>query len=136
MQWLVHKKTIVLDSATMDMRKITDLKAINRLLANPNPLAGTNGEELNRLIRAGRLMALNSLAGHKNHWGSSPPEALGYMRPGAENYIYNAPRYYPFGEEFLRKAIDLYGNPGSPSDIAFIQDEMEELSNFPNIVLY
>lgn len=136
MQWLVNKKTIVVDSTTMEMRKITDLKAINRLLANPNPLEGSNGEEIHRLIQEGSLMSLNSLAGHKNHWGFSPPKALGFIRPGAENYIYNAPRYYPFGEDFLRKAIQLYQNPSSPSDVAIIQDEMDEISHFSDIVLY
>lgn len=136
MQWLVNKKTIVVDSTTMEMRKITDLKAINRLLANPNPLEGNNGDEIHRLIQEGSLMSLNSLAGHKNHWGFSPPKALGFIRPGAENFIYNAPRYYPFGEELLRKAIELYQNPSSPSDVAIIQDEMEEISNFNDIVLY
>ena len=136
MQWIVHKKTIVVDSSTMEMRKITDLKALNRLLASPNPLEGSNGEEIHRLIKEGKLMSLNSLAGHKNHWGFSPPKALGFIRPGADNYIYNAPRYYPFGEELLRKAIQLYQNSSSPSDVAIIQDEMEEISNFPNIVLY
>lgn len=136
MQWLVHKKTIVVDSTSMEMRKITDLKALNRLLASPDPLEGGNGEEVHRLIKEGSLMSLNSLAGHKNHWGFSPPKALGFIRPGADNYIYNAPRYYPFGEELLRKAIELYQNSSSPSDVAIIQDEMEEISNFPNIVLY
>jgi len=136
MQWLVHKKSIVVDSTSMEMRKITDLKALNRLLASPDPFEGSDGEELHRLIKEGTLMSLNSLAGHKNHWGFSPPKALGFIKPGAENYIYNAPRYYPFGEELLRKAIQLYQNSSSPSDVAIIQDEMDEISNFPNIVLY
>ncbi|ADI38874.1 putative uncharacterized protein [Waddlia chondrophila 2032/99] len=136
MQWLVHKKTLVVDSSTMEMRKISDLKALNRLLANPDPLEGSNGEDIHHLIKEGGLMSLNSLAGHKNHWGFSPPKTLGFIRPGAENYIYNAPRYYPFGEELLRKAIQLYKNSSSPSDVAIIQDEMDEISNFPNIVLY
>src|SRR5690606_8087270 len=92
MQWLVHKKTLVVDSSTMEMRKISDLKALNRLLANPDPLEGSNGEDIHHLIKEGGLMSLNSLAGHKNHWGFSPPKTLGFIRPGAENYIYNAPR--------------------------------------------
>jgi len=136
MQWLVHKKSIVVDSTSMEMRKITDLKALNRLLASPDPFEGSDGEELHRLIKEGTLMSLNSLAGHKNHWGFSPPKALGFIKPGAENYIYNAPRYYPFGEELLTKAIQLYQNSSSPSDVAIIQDEMDEISNFPNIILY
>ncbi len=136
MQWLIHKKTIVIDSNSMEMRKITDLKALNRLLANPNPLEGANGDEISRVLREGELMSLNSLAGHKNHWGYSPPKALGFIRPGAENYIYNAPRYYPFGEALLRKAVDLYLNPGNSSDVSILQDEMDMISNFPDVVLY
>lgn len=136
MQWLIHKKTLVIDSNSMEMRKITDLKELNRLLANPNPLEGANGDEISRILRGGGLMSLNSLAGHKNHWGYSPPKALGFIRPGAENYIYNAPRYYPFGEELLTKAINLFHNPGNSSDVSILQDEMSMISNFPDIVLY
>lgn len=136
MQWVVHKKTIIIDSEAMEMRKITDLRALNRLLTNPSPLEGSNGDEITRVLKEGSVMSLNSLAGHKNHWGYSPPKALGFIRPGAENYIYNAPRYYPFGEELLRKAIHLFQNQASPSDVSILQEEMDEISNFNDIVLY
>lgn len=136
MQWLVHKKTILIDSESMQMHKVTELKALNRLLANPDPLEGSNGEEIRRLINEGRLMSLNSLSGHKNHWGFSPPKALGFIRPGAENYIYNAPRYYPFGEELLSKAVHIYETPSSPGDVSLIQSKMEDISKFIDIVLF
>lgn len=136
MQWLINKKTIVIDSTSMEMRKITDLKKLNRLLANPNPFEAKNGAEISRVIKEGSLMSLASLAGNKNNWGFIPPKALAFVRPGAENYIYNAPRYYPFGETILRTALSLNHHNTNGTETSSLQEELEELSNFPDIVLY
>ncbi|NGX42218.1 MAG: hypothetical protein K940chlam7_00495 [Chlamydiae bacterium] len=136
LQWLIHKKTIVIDSTAMEMRKITDLKELNRLLTNPTPLEGNSGLEISRTIKEGKLMPLDSLAGNKNHWGFISPKTLGYIRPGAENYIYNAPRFYPFGETLLNRAINLHMNPSSSEDVSELQEDMSEISKFPDIVLY
>jgi hypothetical protein len=136
LQWLVHKKAMVVDSSAMEMRKITDLKKLNRLLANPNPLEGKNGVEISKVVKEGTLLSLASLSGNNNHWGFPPPKALAYIRPGAENFIYNAPRYYPFGESFLRKAVSLSDNDVTSSEVSSLQDEMNELSKFPDLVLY
>lgn len=135
-QWFAYRKTIVIDSQSMEMRKIGDLKTLNRLLTNPHPLEDKNGEEITRVLKGSSLMSLSSLAGYENLWGFTPPKALGFIRPGAENYIYNAPRYYPFGEELLKKAIQLYQNPSSSTDVALLQEEMEEISKFSDIALY
>ncbi len=136
MQWIIHKKTLAIDSNAMELRKIADLKELNRLLANPDPLEDKNGAEVSRVLKEGTLMSLSSLTGQKNHWGFSPPKALGFFRPGAENNIYNAPRYYPFGEDFLRKAVHLYHNTSAHEDVSLLQDDMEEISRFSDIVLY
>lgn len=136
LQWLVNKKTIVLDSISMEVRKIADLKNLNRLLATPSPLEGLNGDEISRTVGAGSLMSLSSLSGKLNHWGFAPPKALGLIRPGAENYIYNGPRYYPLGESLLKKAMLISQDPGASADVSMLQEELEEISKFPDLVLY
>ncbi len=40
LQWLISRETILLDSRTMELHKIRDLRALNRLLADPRPLEG------------------------------------------------------------------------------------------------
>ncbi|MGA8164122.1 MAG: FHA domain-containing protein [Waddliaceae bacterium] len=136
LQWLLNKATIVIDSATMELRKISDIKNLNRLLSNPNPLEGKNGVEISRVIKGGKRMQPASLGGKKNQWGFSPPKALGFIRPGAQYYIYNAPRYYPLGESLLKKALLLNQNPENIDEIPALQAEIKEISQFRDIVLY
>lgn len=136
LQWLINKTTIIIDSSTMDIRKVADIKHLNKLLANANPLEGKNGLEVSRLIREGTLMSLHCLSGNKNLWGFAPPRALSLTRPGSENSIYNAPRYYPFGEPILLRAVELSRSPGNSSDVTLLQEELKSLEHFPNIVLY
>ncbi len=135
-QWIIHKKAIVIDSRNMELRKISDLKNLNRLLANQNPLSGANGDEVSKLVKQGKIMSLASLAGKKNRWGFSPPKGLAASRPGAENYVYNAPRFFPFGESVVNKAIELKKTPPSQEQAYEFQQEVESLMQFPNLVLY
>lgn len=135
-QWIIHKKAIVIDSKYMEIRKISDLKTLNRLLANPNPLAGGNGEEISRLVKQGKLMSLTSLAGKKNRWGFIPPKGISSQKQGAENYIYNAPRYYPLGESLLERAILIGQSKDKNYDTLLFKQDLELISQLPNIVLY
>jgi len=136
LQWLVHKKTIVIDSSMMEIRKMTDLKQLNRLLAEPNPFSEKTGAEISQVIKEGSLMSLASLSGKKNNWGFDPPKTLAFIRPGAENYIYNAPRYYPFGEKILQNAAALTSSSVTSAEVSAFQEEFSELQRFPNMVLY
>jgi hypothetical protein len=138
-QWVLPREAIVVDSKAMELRKMTDLKALNRLLLNPNPLdgsldgSGTN--EVSELIKQGELMRLTSLASKLHKQGFNPPKALALLRPGAENLIYNAPRYHRFGEHFLRKAMQLVAS-GNNDEISSLQSEIESFSKYPDIVFY
>jgi hypothetical protein len=135
-QWIIHKKAIVIDSKFMEIRKISDLKTLNRLLATPNPLAGNNGEEISRLVKQGSLMPLTSLAGKKNRWGFTPPKGLSSLNLGSENYIYNAPRYFPLGESVLDQALFLSQNEDQNRNMTLFEQELEVVSQFPHLVLF
>jgi hypothetical protein len=134
--WVMMKGAIVIDTKTMDLKKIGDIKALNRLLAHPDPLDGRTGEEISLLISQGETMPLPSLAGEKNHWGFTPPTALGFVRPSAENSIYNAPRYHPFGEAYLARALELTHSDVTSEEIAKFRQEVKELAEFGDLVLY
>lgn len=136
LQWLIPKTTIILDSRTMEMRKIKDLKTLNRLLVNTNTLDGTNAVELSNLIQQGTLIPLSHLVNKNENHGFSPPKALGLLHPGAENPVYNAPRYHLLGEELMKKSIDLIEKPASSHEVAMLQQELASLNKFPNAVLY
>jgi hypothetical protein len=136
LQWFIPKDSILVHSKTMELRKISDLKAINRLLLNPITLDGMSAVELGHLVKQGEIIPLKALAQTENHEDFKPPPALAHIRPKAENLIYNAPRYYRFGERFLKKAQILANNLNNNYEFAAFQDEVLELAKYPNIVLY
>lgn len=135
-QWLIPKDAIVVDSKLMELRRVGNLKALNRLLVNPNVLDDEGAEDVTELIRQSELIPLATLAARKKDKWFSPPKALTLIRPGAQNLIYNAPRYYHLGEGLIKRALNLMENPGSSHDINRLKQEIEMMSNLPNMVLY
>lgn len=136
LQWLVPKHSIVLDSHLMQLSKVRDLRALNRLLTNPNPLEGVNGQEISQLVHSEELIPLASLSSRRRNEGYVAPKALGMLRPGAENLVYNIPRYYPLGDNLLTHAIELSDSASNSEDIALFQQQVSALSKLPNLVLY
>lgn len=132
-QWLVPQPAIVVDSQAMELRRLNDLKPLNRQLVNASTLDGTNKSDITTLLEQGTLIPLTALGSKK---GFTPPKALALVRPGAENRIYNAPRYYHFGETILKKAIALFQIVGSSHEVTRLQQQLQTLSQLPNIVLY
>lgn len=136
LQWVIPKATIVIDSKAMEMRKLKDLKALNRLLVTANTLDGSNASEISHLITQGDLIPLSILTSKKENQGFLPPKALGLVRPEAENIVYNAPRYYSFSQNLMTKAVDLAERPASMHEVSMLQQELGNLKYFPNLVLY
>lgn len=136
LHWLIPKASIIIDSRTMEMRKIKELKLLNRLLVTANNLDGINSAEISNLVKHGELILLESLAEKKDSQGFAPPKALGMMRPGADNLVYNAPRYYMLGETLLKTSLDLVNHPAGTREINLLQQEVASLHNFPDLVLY
>jgi hypothetical protein len=134
-QWIVPKPAIIVDSKTMEMRKTKDIKILNRLLVNASTLDGTNAMEISFLVKQGELVPLSTLAKNTRDYSFSPPKALAMLRPGAENLVYNAPRYYHFGESLLNKALQL-NKVGTSHDVLVLQQEMANLTHFPHMILY
>lgn len=132
-QWFISQATIVVDSQSMELHKIYDLKVLNRLLVNAHNLDGERATEVFHLIQQSELVPLSSLGSEK---GFSPPKALTLIRPGAENRIYNAPRYYHFGETVLKKALALFQMIGNSHEVMRLQQQISELSKFQDIILY
>lgn len=135
-QWLIPKTSLVIDSAKMEIRKIDDLKPLNRLLVNPGSLDGIQAKEVSKLVSKGKLIYLNDLANHAKIPEFSPPKALALLRPGAENYIYNSPRYYQIGEAITAKALRLLENPGGSHELSRLKHEISMLAKMNSLVFY
>ncbi len=135
-QWLIPKSAILVDSAMMELRKLDNLKALNRMLVDPKILDGKSSEEVTKLIQEGELIPLTALANKKKDKGFSPPKALALIRPGAQNAIYNAPRYYQLGDEIMKRALGLLNSSGSTHEMERLKQELDVLEKMQDIVLY
>lgn len=134
--WLFPKPIIVVDSHSMELRTVKDVRAINRLLANAEPLEGSNGKEITSLIKEGGLIRLSNLASESGQQDFAPPHNLAWVRPGAENLIYNAPRYYRLGQGVVKKAVNLSTSKGSSQEVTDLKQEVQNMSWLTNLVLY
>lgn len=136
LQWLIPKTAIVVDSKLMQLKKVADMKTLNRLLVNSNNLDNSNAIGVTNLVKRGQLIPLHTLAQKRKGQDFSPPKALTMLRPGAEDYIYNAPRYYQLGETIMKRAIDLMEMPGSAYEMSRLKQDMSILSKMHDMVLY
>jgi hypothetical protein len=135
-QWLAPQKAIVIDSKNMVLHRIKDLRPLNRLLVNLNSLSGESGKALNELIKAEEIVQLSTLSNKHNQNGFSPPQQLDLMKMGAENYVYNAPRYSQIGENIMETAIDLVSRPGSSAELKKLEEDAKLVSRLPDAVMY
>lgn len=137
LQWLFPKNAIIVDSKAMEMRKIQDLRALNRLLVTQNTYDGTNAAEISNLVKHGTLIPLSYIANKTADFGFMPPKELAKLHPGAENLIYNAPRYYHFGESFMRKTVNQTKTPSTGGfEVSRLQQEIAAMSRLPKLILY
>lgn len=135
MQWLVPKAAITVDSSFMELRKITDLKTLNRFLVNAT-LDTSNSADIANFVSSGELIPLVELKKYHPHTGFDSPKNLSQIHPGAENLIYNGARYYPLGEALIRKAIANYESEDNIRNAPLLVDEINRLTRFPYLVLY
>lgn len=135
-QKIIPKSSIIVDSKAMELRKIPDLRNLNRLLVNQGTLDGAQAKDVTAVIKKGDLIPLTLIARKKMNQEFSPPKALTLIRPGAENFIYNAPRYYQLGENIMRKALHLLETPGSSHEVARLKQEMSMVSKMPHMIFY
>lgn len=136
LNWLIPQSLIVVDSHLMELHILKDIRSLNRLLANSDPLDGINGKEITSLIKQGNIIRLTTLANDSGHLDFAPPKNLAWIRPGAENLIYNAPRYYRLGQNILQKAITLSTSKGSSQEVATLKQDVENLSWLNYFTLY
>ena len=132
--WFSRQHSILLDSTTMQLRRTSDLRALNRLMANPNALTGANALDVSRLVAETDLISLKTLARETHQREFTPPRELKIIRPGAENLIHNAPRYYRFGGMLLESLAKM--NPGSSSELKGIIEQLQRFRRLSSLVLY
>ncbi len=132
LQWLLPRATIVIDSQSMELRHTTELKELNRLLANPSPLDGDNAAAIFKLISEAKLVRLATLAQETGHTEFNPPASLSQTRSTATSLVYNAPRYYLFAQPLMQALAD--SQEGKEQRI--LEELLRSWRKFPDLVLY
>lgn len=133
LSWFMSPDAIVIGSQSMELRAISDLKTLNRLVVNSAILDSNSSSDAFQFIQQGELVTLETLGKKK---GFATPKTLALLRPGAENRIYNAPRYFHFGESILKQALNLLHNNGNAQELTRLQQQVDGLKLFADLVLY
>lgn len=133
---LMRTPIIVVDSELMELRSLQDIKTLNRLLAHPEPLEGLNRKEITAVVKQGFLIRLGLLAAHSKQPEFSPPKEATEIKKGAENLIYNAPRYYRLGEHLIQKMELLFSSKGNSQEVKELKDKVSLFSSLPHYILY
>ncbi len=136
LHWLIPKSSIVIDSLAMELRMVRNVRSLNRLLATAHPLDGVNGKEILSIIKQGDLISLKHLANEAKKKDFEPPEKLGTVASGADQLIYNAPRYYRLGKAISSRALQLSTARSTSQQIIEVKEDVEEFSHFPHLILY
>lgn len=146
LQWLIPKAAIIVDSQTMELRQIEDLKKLNRLLINSNTLDDIDQKALSSLVEEGTIIPFSSLTGphgglgHHSNADFLLPRELTYVRPGIDTFIYNAPRYYKIDAPLILFAIKNNTEENFPNEENhqhLLKQEFDRsLSLMPNKIFY
>ena len=134
--WLIPQSIIVVDSHLMELRTLKDVRSLNRMLANHDPLEGPNGKEILSLIKQGELIRLSDLAVDSSNPEFAPPTNLAWSHPGAENFIYNAPRFFRLGQNIVDKAISLSTSKSSSKEVGELKQNVENFAKLNHLILY
>lgn len=135
-QWLFPKKAVIVDSEQMNLKELDDPRVLNRLLATATPLDGEQGEEVTKFMATLPVLKLTELAKSTGKLELIPPASLKYLNPGAENLIYNAPRYHHLSGTFLKKAQTIISQPYGTHVAALLQQDIDALVKLPNLIFY
>lgn len=133
--WWIRKGAIVLDSQEMTIRKIANVKELNRLLVNRGTLDEIDSHALQTMIQHGDIVSLADLGKDEKYHEFSPPEGLAFIQPGAENFLYNAPRYYKFTEDVVDLAAAWQPGNKEQEDHQ-LRERLRPLFALPQLVLY
>lgn len=119
----------------MLLRKTFQFKELNRLLIDPELFTEGKEHQIGELLHKFEIIPLEQLTRSTPERSQYlPPKALALLRPGAENKIYNAPRYFLFGEALVEKASALFPLEGSHNEMQVL--DAETLTPLPDMVFY
>lgn len=134
--YLTTPDSIVVDSAMMTLRRINDLKALNRLLIDQDQLHSPGNDDVAHILNKAEIIPMDLLADADNRNGFKTPDLLKVKYPGAENYIYNSPRYSRVGERIMSDAVEALSKPTNTTEMRKLKEVLLSISRLPYAVMY
>jgi hypothetical protein len=133
-QWMIPKKTLFLDSKDMKLYKTPSKKAVLTEVNKFSKLA-SEGISLTALKNQSNILPLVAISLNEQD-AFTPPKNLGEQRPGADNYVYNAPRYYKFSRSLIKATMQVGKNINKQKDVSYLLQLSRLYSNFDDLILY
>ncbi len=140
---VLPKSVMIVDGEHFQVRRVKVPLPWSDLFANTKSLDEINPFSLSQLISQASVIPLEALNLAEPHNGFTVPKDLTDVAPGANNYIYSAPRYYKFSEfslDLARQFKDNIHNAQADIDIEeqrfYLQRTMEKMYPYSNIILY
>lgn len=136
-QWLAPKPILVIGSDQMEIRQMTRPRQWWTTLRDENSLDFVNAIDVNGLLSQEILVRLPSLNGDDRSQGFEAPSELALSFAAAENYVYNAPRYYKFTQSVAKKLTSFYDDGAvSLEEIEALKLNCSRLAQLPHMTLY
>ncbi|MGM0440091.1 MAG: hypothetical protein ACQEP8_03140 [Chlamydiota bacterium] len=132
--FILTRPAIIIDSTSMELRKIYDYSPWKAVLEEAMPLENLNFDKISTLAKEEELLSLSTLGDYFRDF--TPPQKLGQIKAGAENIVYNAPRYFPFSAPLSSQAILVGSSHADSQDIEQLHDLSEKFSSFTDLVIY
>lgn len=135
-KYFTSKTAIVLDSDHMELRKLEDIKPLNRMLADPKAM-DSEFNNIAAIVYSGKLLTLKEIGIEKKRPDLTPPKGLGFIRPGADLKVYNAPRYYKLTDWVIKEADKLeIPEEGTINNLPPFFESLQYLSPLKDLVYY
>lgn len=136
-QDLAPRKTLAIDSVTMEIRQFSHPLFLDRFLSQNGGIDLITEKELAELASTLPSLRPSSLDSGNSKLGFSPPRELSYyLSSEAENKIYNCPRYFLWTEPIVHHLNLLGQNRLGSYDKVSLKEKMTFFSEFPDLVLY
>jgi hypothetical protein len=135
-QWLIPKAAIVVDSQAMELRQITDLKTLNRLLINSNTFDDINENELSSLVKQGTIVSLDTLNKQNHNAQFLPPIEPNLKQSEISTPVYNAPRYHKIDQPLIGLSIKINELNNNDQYLTNKQEFERLLLLMPHKILY
>ncbi len=133
---LIPNKALIVDSENMAIRTYDDITPLSRLIEGKNNFAEVDHTALTVFLEKGQVLPLEELAENGRYPEFIPSKELALINPEANNYLYNAPRYFKMTEQLVDELAELTQAEDAQPAVGGLIEQTRTLSKLPSLVLY